>query len=247
MHRIAYYRVSTGDQSVEAQRHALGGRFDREFADEGVSGGVMAAERPGFAKLLEQVRKGDTVCVYAVDRLGRDALDVQTTVRRLLDAGVTVDIHGLGQIGRGVGEIILAVLAQVADMERHKIRERTQAGRAAARAALEATGRTHRGKESLGRPKAREGAAVAAWRTAKEASIRETAEHFRLSEATVKRYCAAARGEPDPLANFAGVGAGPAPQLESPLASRVRGLRERHARPGAEAPSEGHEPLNDLD
>lgn len=190
-HRVAYYRVSTGDQSIEAQRHALGGQFDAEYEDIGVSGGTMAADRPGFAKLLGQLRKGDTVCVYAVDRLGRDALDVQTTVRSLLDRGVTVDIHGLGQIGRGVGEIILAVLAQVADMERHKIRERTEAGRATARAALEATGKTHRGKESLGRPKAGDGAVVVAWRRENGASIKQTAQRFSLSDATVKRYCAA--------------------------------------------------------
>ena len=48
MSRIAYYRVSTGDQSIEAQRKALGGGFDREFADEGVSGGSLAAARPGL-------------------------------------------------------------------------------------------------------------------------------------------------------------------------------------------------------
>ena len=191
-HRLAYYRVSTGDQSIEAQRHALGGAFDAEYEDVGVSGAVMAADRAGFAKLLEQVRKGDTVCVYAVDRLGRDALDVQSTVRRLIDKGVMVDIHGLGQIGRGVGEIILAVLAQVADMERQKIKERTEGGRATARAALEATGRTHRGKESLGRPKAMDGAAVASWRQENGASIKQTAAQFGLSDATVKRYCAAA-------------------------------------------------------
>ncbi len=197
--RIAYYRVSTGDQSIEAQRQALGSDFGKEFSDVGVSGGTMAADRPGFAKLLEQIRKGDTLCIYAVDRLGRDALDVQATVRRLIDAGVTVDIHGLGQIGRGVGEIILAVLAQVADMERHKIRERTEAGRAAARVALQATGRTHRGKESLGRPKAQDGAAVAAWRRENGASIRQTAQRFGVSDATVKRYCAAGAPERDPL------------------------------------------------
>jgi putative DNA-invertase from lambdoid prophage Rac len=190
--RIAYFRVSSGDQSIEAQRHAMGGGFDKEFADEGVSGGVLAADRPAFAKLLEQVRKGDSVHVYAVDRLGRDALDVQGTVRRLIDAGVTVDIHGLGPIGRGVGEIILAVLAQVADLERRKISERTEAGRAAARVALRDTGKTHRGKLSLGRPKAQDGAAVAAWRRQNGASIRTTAKKFELSEATVKRYCASA-------------------------------------------------------
>ena len=77
MHRIAYYRVSTGDQSIESQRLALGGDFDQEFSDEGVSGGTLAAKRPGFADLLSKVRPGDMVHVYAVDRLGRDALDVQ--------------------------------------------------------------------------------------------------------------------------------------------------------------------------
>jgi putative DNA-invertase from lambdoid prophage Rac len=190
--KIAYYRVSTSDQSIVAQRHAMGGEFEREFRDEGVSGGVLAADRPGFAKLLEQVRLGDTVHVYAVDRLGRDALDVQSTVRRLIEAGVTVHIHGLGPIGRGVGEIILAVLAQVADLERQKIRERTAAGRTAARASLEATGRTHRGKESLGRPKAADAAQVVRWRTERRASISETARQFSLSAATVKRYCSSA-------------------------------------------------------
>lgn len=186
--RLAYYRVSTADQTIDAQRHAMGGTFEREFTDEGVSGGVMAAERPGFAKLLEQVREGDTVCVYAVDRLGRDALDVQATVRRLLDKGVAVEVHGLGVIARGVGELILAVLAQVAEMERRRITERTAAGRAAAKASLAATGKTQRGKESLGRPKAHDGAAVVAWRKESGASIKDTARHFNVSEATVKRY-----------------------------------------------------------
>lgn len=192
MHRIAYYRVSTGDQSIESQRLALGGDFDQEFSDEGVSGGTLAAKRPGFADLLSKVRSGDTVHVYAVDRLGRDALDVQATVRLLIDKGVTVDVHGLGPIVGGVGELILAVLAQVADMERQRIKERTQAGRAAARASLEATGRTHRGKESLGRPMAQDAAAVVAWRRENGASIAQTARHFGLSPATVKRYSAAA-------------------------------------------------------
>jgi putative DNA-invertase from lambdoid prophage Rac len=190
-HRVAYYRVSTGDQSIDAQREALGSRFDAEFSDVGISGLIMAAERPGFAKLLNAVRKGDEVSVYAVDRLGRDALDVQSTVRHLLRRGVAIHVHGLGAIGDGVGEIILAVLAQVADLERRKIVERCEAGRTAARASLATTGRTHRGKESLGRPKARDGSQVVEWRKQTGASIKQTAEKFRISAATVKRYCAA--------------------------------------------------------
>jgi putative DNA-invertase from lambdoid prophage Rac len=191
---LAYYRVSGPDQSIAAQRHALlsgAHAFDEEFADEGVSGAVPAALRPGFAKLLAYCRKGDTIHVYAVDRLGRDALDVQATVRALLNKGVAIEVQGLGRIARGVGELILAVLAQVADMERQRIRERTEAGRDKARQSLAATGRTHRGKASLGRPKAHDPATVAQWRAENKASITATAQHFGCSLATVKRYCLA--------------------------------------------------------
>ena len=192
MARIAYYRVSTSDQSIESQRHALsqGKPFDKEFWDEGVSGAVPAAKRPEFAKLLDYVREGDSIHVYAVDRLGRDALDVQATVRSLVKRGVSVEVRGLGVVAEGVGELILAVLAQIADMERKRISERTAAGRATAKASLEATGKTHRGKASLGRPLGGDPAQVREWREANKASISATAAHFSLSTATVKRYLA---------------------------------------------------------
>lgn len=193
MARIAYYRCSTADQSIEAQRQALGGDFDREFSDEGVSGSTLACDRPGFAQLLDYVRDGDTVHLYAIDRLGRDALDIQTVVRRLIDRGVTVHVKDLGTLSRGTGEIIVAVLAQLADMERNRIRERCEAGRDAARASLLATGRTHKGKVSLGRRKAGDAAQVMQWRRETGASISATAAHFGLSTATVKRYCNAAK------------------------------------------------------
>jgi putative DNA-invertase from lambdoid prophage Rac len=199
MSRVAYYRVSTDGQSIEAQRHALGGEFAREFSDEGVSGAVLAAERPGFGEALRYLRDGDTLCVAALDRLGRDALDVQATVRRLLNEGVTLDVKGLGPIGRGVGELIVAVLAQLADIERARIKERCDAGRDVARAALAATGKTHRGAAGLGRQIAvhKQGispADVAAWRRENGATISQTMARFGISKATVARYCAGSAG-----------------------------------------------------
>lgn len=193
MGQIAYYRVSTTDQSIELQRAALtaGCKIDREFMDEGVSGMVLAANRLGFGRLLDYIREGDTLHVYAVDRLGRDALDVQATIRALISKGVTVEVRGLGQIAKGVGELIVAVLAQVADMERNRIRERTAAGREVARSSLVTTGKTHRGKGSLGRPAKADAAAVRGWRAANSASIKATAVHFGLSDSTVKRYALA--------------------------------------------------------
>lgn len=191
MTRIAYYRVSTRDQSGEAQRAVLGDNFAREFIDEGVSGAMQAASRPAFSELLAYIREGDELFVYAIDRLGRDAIDVQATVRSLLDKGVTVNVHGLGQIGRGVGELIVAVLAQVANMERDRIAERTASGRALAQETLRRTGKTHRGKTKFGRDFAGNPEEVRAWRYANGGmrSIKETADHFGLSESTVKRYC----------------------------------------------------------
>jgi putative DNA-invertase from lambdoid prophage Rac len=167
----------------------MGGGFDEEFDDVGVSGAILAAKRPGFVRLLAFIRKGDTLHVYAVDRLGRDALDVQSTVRLLLGKGVAVHILGLGVMAKGAGELILAVLAQVADMERQRIAERTAAGRQVARESLTRTGLTHRGKKSLGRPLKADAGEVARWRRDKGASLAKTAAHWSLSLATVKRYC----------------------------------------------------------
>jgi len=192
MAHIAYYRVSTNSQSIEAQKAALthADKIEREFMDEGVSGATVAANRPGFADLLTYLRSGDTVHVYAVDRLGRDAIDVQTTIRALLKKGVTLEINGLGQISNnGVGELIIAVLAQVADMERTRINERTQSGRNLAKVTHAATGKTHKGKETLGRPMKADAQAVKAWKEENKASISATATHFGLSDSTVKRYC----------------------------------------------------------
>ncbi|PHP19796.1 resolvase [Sphingobium sp. IP1] len=189
MSKLAYLRCSTDTQTIDAQRASLPGPFDKEFLDEGVSGAVLAADRAGFAALLAYARENDVVHIAAIDRLGRDALDIQATVRKLIAKGVTVDVLGLGPIGKGVGELIVAVLAQIADMERNRIKERCDAGREAARASLAATGRTHRGKVSLGRPFAADAAHVAQWRKDNKASIRKTAAQFGLSDATVKRYC----------------------------------------------------------
>lgn len=191
--RIAYFRVSTTGQSIEAQRAELGGNFDREFLDIGVSGAVLARQRPAMAELLDYARSGDTVFVYAVDRLGRDSIDIQQTVRDLTNKGVALHVHGIGPIAGEAGKLVFALLAQLAEMERAKILERTESGRKLARETLQTTGKTHRGKESMGRPFTHQPAEIVAWRTANQASIAKTAEHFGISIATVKRAATLAK------------------------------------------------------
>lgn len=184
--RIAYYRVSTTGQTIDSQRAALGGGFDAEYADEGVSGIVLAKDRPGFAAMLATLKDGDTVYVYAIDRLGRDAIDVQSTARDLINMGVVLNVKGLGIISKGAGEIVLAVLAQVAAMERDRIKERTKGGIELAQECIKATGKTHNGKGAFGAPKRIDDAAINAYR-AEGYSVQETANHFGCGVATVYR------------------------------------------------------------
>lgn len=203
MSEIAYYRVSTSGQTIEAQRSALlrqtAQPFAKEFVDQGISGSVLARDRPGFAALLEYVREGDRLHVTAIDRLGRDALDIQATVRALMAKKVEVVVPTLGTITSGVGLLVLAVLAQIAEMERETIRERSEAGRAHARKLLAANGRTHRGKTSLGRPRKADPVEVIAWRITNGASLSVTARQFGISAATVKRYLATTATTPTPV------------------------------------------------
>ena len=183
MAHIAYYRVSTRDQSIESQRHVMaqgGITFDKEFKDEAVSGTVAAKERPGFAQLLAYVREGDTVHVFAIDRLGRDALDVQATVRGLIDKGVIVDVCRIGPIQGDAGKLILAVLAQLGEIEKARIAERTWAGREKAKA-----DGTH-----MGRPPSIEGekAAKALLALASEgATVSGVAQQFGISRQALMR------------------------------------------------------------
>lgn len=185
MATIGYIRVSTTEQSTDAQRHSLGELYsvDRWFEDAGVSGAVKALERPGFAALVAYVRQGDTIVVSAVDRLGRDTIDVLSTVQTLQAKGVSIISKREGfDLSTSMGKAMLTMLAAVAELERSNIKARQMAGIARAKA---------EGK-ALGRVKSIPDAEVAAWRAEHSASIKQTAEQFGISVASVKRACASA-------------------------------------------------------
>lgn len=179
---IAYVRVSTDDQTTEAQRHAISQRFNVNewFFDEATSGATKALQREGFKALHSYARKGDTVVVAAIDRLGRDTIDVLETVEALKAKGVTVVSMREGfDLASPVGKAMLTMLAAVAELERANIKARQMAGIERARA---------QGKK-LGAPKVIDDQAVAIWRKENEASIADTAKHWGISTAAVKRAC----------------------------------------------------------
>lgn len=181
MATIGYLRVSTDEQSVEAQRHALSGdlySIEHWYEDVGVSGAVKALERPGFAALTAYARKGDVVVVGAIDRLGRDTIDVLSTVEMLKGKGVGIISRREGfDLSTEHGRFMLTMLAAVAQLERSNIKARQMAGIENAKA---------QGK-ALGRKRTIDGEQVAAWRKDNSASIAQTARHFGISEASVKR------------------------------------------------------------
>ena len=182
---IGYLRVSTGEQSIGAQRHSIEQTHKVEtwFADEGVSGAVKALQRPGFAELFKFIRKGDTLIVPAVDRLGRNTIDVLNTVEALQSKGGSIISLREGfDLSTPIGKAMLTMLAAVAELERSNIKLRQMAGIAKAKA---------EGK-ALGREKTIDDAAVAIWRKENTASIKLTAEHFGISPASVKRACRSA-------------------------------------------------------
>jgi len=92
---IAYLRVSTEDQHIENQRAAIqaaGFEIEREFIDLATSGTTKGENRDGFAAMLAYLRDGDTLVVFALDRLGRDTVDVLGTINTLSDKGIRLVI-----------------------------------------------------------------------------------------------------------------------------------------------------------
>jgi putative DNA-invertase from lambdoid prophage Rac len=183
---LAYTRVSSDGQSVEAQRHAIGQRYkvsdDGWFTDEATSGTTKALERTGFKALFTFARKGDTVIVAAIDRLGRNTIDVLETVEALKAKGVTVVSMREGfDLSMPTGKLMLTLLAGVAELERENIKARQMAGIEKAR----------QDGRKLGAPKQHDDAAIASWRKENGASIQATADHWGVSTATVKRACRA--------------------------------------------------------
>ncbi len=130
---FGYGRVSTKEQTAENQRlelQAAGYSVDFWYEDHGVSGKTHTSQRPQFSVMVDRMRKGETLVVTKLDRLGRDAEDVLRTVRCLAELGVEVIVLQLGKVDLGspAGKLMMTMLAAVAAMERDLLVERTQAG-----------------------------------------------------------------------------------------------------------------------
>ena len=137
---FAYVRVSTAGQTVENQVReieAAGFAVDkRRIVSETVSGSSAIEQRSGFIRLLDRLEQDDVLIVTKMDRLGRNAIDVATTVGKLATLGVRVHCLALGGVDltSPAGKLTMSVINAVAEFERDLLIERTRSGLERARA-----------------------------------------------------------------------------------------------------------------
>jgi DNA invertase Pin-like site-specific DNA recombinase len=131
-YKIGYARISTQDQNLMLQREALQQAGCEKIFEETISG--SRDDRPGLSKAMELLRKGDTLVVWKLDRLGRSVKQLVNFAAELSSKGIHFkSLTDSIDTSTPSGRFFFNVMASLAEMERELIVERTQAGLAAAR------------------------------------------------------------------------------------------------------------------
>jgi DNA invertase Pin-like site-specific DNA recombinase len=136
--KYGYSRVSTAVQqkdgnSLEHQEAQLKAAGAEEIVSDTFTGTKM--DRPEFSKLIAKLEDGDTLIVTKLDRFARTATDGANLVRELVTRGVAVEILNMGKADNNpMGKLMVTIMLAFSEYERDMIVERTQAGKAVARA-----------------------------------------------------------------------------------------------------------------
>ncbi|MEL6244583.1 MAG: recombinase family protein [Pseudomonadota bacterium] len=124
---LGYARVSTDDQATAAQLDALRVAGCERVFEERVSGGRW--DRPELHRMLDQLRQGDVVIVWKLDRLSRSLKDLLSIMEKIDAAGA-----GFRSLTEAIdtttpaGRMMMQIVGVFAEFEREMIRERTRAG-----------------------------------------------------------------------------------------------------------------------
>jgi len=189
---IGYARVSTVDQNLALQRDALTEAGCAKIFTEQMSGAVT--DRPALHDALEFARSGDTLIVWKLDRLARSMKQLIETVERARAPSKPCGGRGIGfrsltealDTTTAQGRLVFHMFGALAEFERSLIRERTQAGLAAARRAGRTGGRP---------PKLTDDdiEAAKAMLANPDIAVTQIAQRLGVSPATLYRYIPAAR------------------------------------------------------
>lgn len=137
---LGYARVSTADQDIAGQAMRLEQAGVIKLFTDVRSGRTM--DRPGLTALLDYARRGDTLAVVRLDRLGRSLTELLATVAMLKERGIAlVSLEERIDTGSAAGELVFHVFGAIAHFERRLIAERTKDGILAARARGKRPGR----------------------------------------------------------------------------------------------------------
>lgn len=181
--KIGYIRISTQDQNYNLQEDALNKLGCEMIFKETVSGAKK--ERPQLKKLLEQIRKGDVVVVYKLDRLGRSLKHLLEIVEILNSKNVALQsLHDNIDTTTPQGRLFFNISASFAEFEKDLIRERTKAGLEAARE------RGKKGGRRKGLSKEAQQKAIIAENYYNEGikSVNEIAADLKISKMTMYKY-----------------------------------------------------------
>ena len=130
---IGYARVSTKEQNLDLQKDALEKAGCLEIFEEKISG--AGKERPQLIKLIDQLRKGDVLMVWKLDRLGRSIKNLIQLVNKIQDKGAELkSLNDHIDTTTPHGKLTFHMFAALAEFEKDIIRERTLVGLATARA-----------------------------------------------------------------------------------------------------------------
>lgn len=176
--RIGYSRVSTTDQNPDSQRDALAKAGCDQIAIEKFTG--TKASRPVWDEIRRILRKGDTLVITRLDRLGRSSRDLIEIAAWLQENGVALQATEQPiDTSTAEGRMFYTILSAFAEFEREMIAARTRDGLAAARA---------RGR-SGGRKASLTAAQVARIRKAHDngTTVTELADDFKVSRPTIYR------------------------------------------------------------
>ncbi|WP_353172456.1 recombinase family protein [Paracandidimonas soli] len=177
--KYGYARVSTQDQNLDLQIAALQKvDCDKIYADKGVSGAKES--RPGLNRLLNNLKPGDTLVVWRLDRLGRSLRYLVSMIETLgknsihfISLTENIDTSSSG------GKLLFHMMAALAEFERTLISERTRAGMATARA----NGR-HIGKRRALTPEQQREALQA---LCDQVSVKDVAQRYAVHPRTIQR------------------------------------------------------------
>ncbi len=181
---VGYARISTNGQELDLQLDALkkaGCRKDLIFTDK-VSG--AKSERPGLEACLKELKKGDILLVWRLDRLGRSMPHLVGLVEQLQRKGIGFRSLCDGAIDTTTasGELVFNIFSSLAQFERRLIQERTRAGLSAARARGRVGGRKPIQSDN---PKVKTAKKMI---KDKSVSIADICSTLRISRATLYRY-----------------------------------------------------------